>query len=333
MLSIADVKAVFLDHTYCKKVVFDVEFQQDLMASKEQKMADNWEEIGFEFQPPGHSCDVPLSALSPAHSIDSGFDNEMNLLGEIEGIDLDSVMESIFNTDMNSNVPNQKTKALKPVASTQPTTSVTATDVKATDEVSEAEKCRKNAIAARENRLKKKKYVEGIEKELEQLRKENEVLKAKDRRHSQVVEKLKNEVSFLRNVLANQSTLSVLLERLVTTPGINFATNLESQDTDERPSEDQNDSDDVVIDDDNDEDVEPPSQAKKCKEKIREFIQTRYQTRGNKRSASCAESSSSRKKARIDEAKGGVCLHVGQDKVSLAFCSQCSVKASGNTQR
>lgn len=326
MLDIANFEAVVLDHSYCKKTVFDA----TTTTKKQTSMADkslNWEEVGVEFHPPSPHADVPLSALSPPHSIDSGFDNEMNFLAELDGMDLDSVlnMDSIFNTDMNANIPNKKQP---PDNSKRPTRTVKKARKMDKDDEEDFDKNRKNAIAARENRIKKKKYVEGIETELEELKRENAVLKAKERRYDEVVGKLENQVSYLKNVIANQSTLSPLIQRLVTTPGITFTSNFLAQDTDERPTaEAQNDADDEIIDDDPNKDE--PTRT----DKVRKFVQTRSQTRGTKRSSPATESSpTGRKKACNDEVKGGVCLHVAQGKVSLEFCSQCSIQANGNSQ-
>ncbi|KAK3746749.1 hypothetical protein QZH41_003570 [Actinostola sp. cb2023] len=285
-------------------------------------MADNslnWkDEIGVEFEPPSVKADVPLSSLSPAHSMDSGFDNEMNFLAEFDAMDF-GMMESILNADINANLSNHKQE-----------TQTSKAKPKAMEEMSELEKSRKSAQAARDNRLKKKKYVEGMETEIEQLRKDNEALKARDRRHTQAVEKLEDEVSYLRNVLANQSTLSTLMKRLVSTPGISFTSNFSEEEI-ERSSPVHHDDDDANhTDDEDDDNYESEPQSEKCKKKVQNFIQTRYQTRGTKRSASAGSSSSARKKARKD-VKGGVCLHVSQDMISLAFCSQCSIKVSANT--
>lgn len=318
MLEIANVQAVFLDHSYCKAASLNIEFSS---ISKDEliKMADDmldWKDtIGIEFDPPN----ATLSALSPSHSVDSGFDNEMNFLTDLDNLDL----EMLLGADMNANHSNKKQKTSKSKASKCVSAPSTAATKQAT-EMSEVEKSKKNALAARENRLKKKKYLEEVEKELGELRRENEILKAKDRRHNQVVEKLEQEVSYLKSVLANQSTLSALMNRLVSTPGINF--NLSSTDnlSTENPTSDDNDvkNPDVCTDDANDDDSHKP-EKQPPEGKVNRFVQPRYPTRGTKRNASTESVTTERKKTRQD-VKGGVCLHIGQDMVSLTFCSQCS---------
>lgn len=315
MIDILNVQAVILDHSYCKPAPLDTEFSP-IWDVELQKMADNifdWkDEIGVEFDPPMIDADVPFSSLSPSHSVDSGFDNEMNFLN---GLDLDSILCG----DVSASASNLKQQSLKPKTSTRASTSTTVTEMNSKDtELSEAEKSKKNAIAARENRVKKKKYLEGIEKELKDLRKDNETLKAKERLHDQVVGKLQNEVSYLKNVLANQSTLSTLMNRLVSTPGLSF--NLAT----EEPSTETHDDENRV--DDSDDHYEPEQPTGN----VLRGSQTRYQTRGTKRKVPTEQETTGQKKSR-NGVKGGICLHVGQDMVSLKFCSQCSRSGdSGN---
>lgn len=78
----------------------------------------------------------------------------------------------------------------------------------------------KNAIAARENRLKKKAYITGLEQDLNKKSAENKRL------HEQVATltrnntQLVNEVQYLRGVLANVPELSALIRNVSGTPGI-----------------------------------------------------------------------------------------------------------------
>ena len=79
------------------------------------------------------------------------------------------------------------------------------------------ERNRKNAIAARMNRQKKKEYVSELESSVSSLSSEKAELKSKCSRLEQTVEELKTEVGYLRSVLVNQSSLSTLLRNI---PGI-----------------------------------------------------------------------------------------------------------------
>ena len=84
------------------------------------------------------------------------------------------------------------------------------------------ERNRKNAEAARQNRMKKKKYVEDLEKEKTGLKTENVVLKTKCGELEATVRRLTAEVRYLRSVLANESTLSSLIQNIPDTPGVSL---------------------------------------------------------------------------------------------------------------
>lgn len=76
---------------------------------------------------------------------------------------------------------------------------------------------RKNAIAARVNRQRKKEYLDGLEQQVSTLSNENKTLKQKCDKMEKTVDKLQTEVQYLQSVLANQSSLSTILQGL---PGI-----------------------------------------------------------------------------------------------------------------
>lgn len=83
-----------------------------------------------------------------------------------------------------------------------------------------AERNRRNAEAARQNRLKKKKYVEGLEKDCSSLKTENVILKAKCHEYQSKCQRLQSEVSYLRSVLANDSALADLLQHIPSAPKV-----------------------------------------------------------------------------------------------------------------
>ncbi|XP_072019766.1 CREB/ATF bZIP transcription factor-like [Amphiura filiformis] len=76
------------------------------------------------------------------------------------------------------------------------------------------EKNRRNAIAARENRQKKKLYIEGLETENKSLASENARLTKDNKGMKDRVSSLEAEVDYLKSVLYNQSALSGLLKKL-----------------------------------------------------------------------------------------------------------------------
>ena len=87
---------------------------------------------------------------------------------------------------------------------------------------SQLERNRKNAEAARQNRIKKKKHMEDLEKERSGLKTENVVLKTKCGELEATVRRLAAEVRYLRSVLANESTLSSLIQNIPDTPGVSL---------------------------------------------------------------------------------------------------------------
>ncbi len=76
------------------------------------------------------------------------------------------------------------------------------------------DKSRKNAEAARLNRLKKKQYVEDLEKTCSSLKTENVVLKTRCHEYQQRCSRLQSEVQYLQSVLLNESTLSSLIKNI-----------------------------------------------------------------------------------------------------------------------
>ena len=93
---------------------------------------------------------------------------------------------------------------------------------KNTTNLTAREKSRKNAEAARQNRLKKKQYMEDLEKDRSRARAENVVLKTRCTELHTKNRKLETEVAYLRSVLANQSTLATLIKNIPGAPGVNL---------------------------------------------------------------------------------------------------------------
>ncbi|XP_010782418.1 CREB/ATF bZIP transcription factor isoform X1 [Notothenia coriiceps] len=84
----------------------------------------------------------------------------------------------------------------------------------------------KNAIAARLNRLRKKEYVNSLEKKVGVLSTENNVLKQENSQLTKRVEELEDETRYLRAVLANESMLAQLLSRLSGVNGMKLSSSL-----------------------------------------------------------------------------------------------------------
>ncbi|KAM8831071.1 CREB/ATF bZIP transcription factor isoform 1-T3 [Synchiropus picturatus] len=84
----------------------------------------------------------------------------------------------------------------------------------------------KNAIAARLNRLRKKEYVNSLEKKVGLMASENNVLKQQNSELTKRVEELEDETRYLRAVLANESVLAQLLSRLSGVNGMKLSSSL-----------------------------------------------------------------------------------------------------------
>ena len=74
----------------------------------------------------------------------------------------------------------------------------------------------KNAILARENRFKKKKFLESLVRQNKIIYRENSQLKKKCDRYDKITRNLRKEISYLRSIILNQSSLSKLLQNIPT---------------------------------------------------------------------------------------------------------------------
>lgn len=175
-----------------------------------------------------------------------------------------------------------------------------------------ANKCMtKSAIAARENRNRKKQYLDNLENSADRLSKENAKLKSANQSLSTAVSSLRTEVQYLKSVLANESTLSTLLKNIPGVPGIQ----LRSSEIDSE----------LVETDEKDSDVE--NVQNNCYKQSG----SKSATRGAKRKSQSADhdyASQGNQKRGKTSGNPGVCLHVSGGGVSLEFCATCSNKAS-----
>ena len=94
---------------------------------------------------------------------------------------------------------------------------------------SEAERNRKNAEAARQNRLKKKRYLEELEKEHSDVKRENVILKTRCHEFQQRCQRLQSEVEYLKNVIANESMLSSLIQNIPNVPNVKLSSSFSSR--------------------------------------------------------------------------------------------------------
>lgn len=92
-----------------------------------------------------------------------------------------------------------------------------------------ADRSRKNAEAARQNRIKKKKYVEDLENERTTLKTENVILKTKCHEYQTKCQRLQSELDYLKSVLANDSVLASLIQNIPNVPGVRLTSSFASR--------------------------------------------------------------------------------------------------------
>lgn len=322
--------SVFLDHNYCSMVPPEDVKNDNILVQTGEKSIDAFSEeerlsvkddICVNFT----NSDAILSSLSPAHSTDSGVEPGMedfwtkfsrsnpwsddldfglcdDDLTDLEALLSGSLSEN-FATNKLSVGEESHPKRSSTVPSTQTSISVRKgkqISGQEEDDPAMIDRNRKNAIAARENRQKKKKYVEGLENEVGKLKDENKTLKTRNDSMSNMILKLSDEVKYLRSVLANESTISLLLKSIAATPGISLRSSLVQS-------------------------------SAGNKEETATEKKSQYITRSRKRqsveeqSSDVVEPSPSKKACRSNP--GGVCLHVNSGKVSLELCARCEKKA------
>ena len=84
----------------------------------------------------------------------------------------------------------------------------------------------KNALLARENRLKKKRYINGLEENLSVAKKENEGLVGKLKEKDDTIEKLQKEILYFKSILANVQEISGLIKTIKQESPIPMSTSL-----------------------------------------------------------------------------------------------------------
>jgi ATF/CREB family transcription factor len=86
----------------------------------------------------------------------------------------------------------------------------------------------KNALLARENRLKKKRYINGLEENLAVAKKENEALVNKLKEKDDSIDKLQKEIIYFKSILANVQEISGLIKTIKQESSIPMSTSLSS---------------------------------------------------------------------------------------------------------
>lgn len=314
-----------LDHDYCSAAPSDQDSKTDTLSTdrdatrpeaKRKEVLCPRVDPDMEPLPVVESVnlDARSSSLSPAHSMDSGVDagvedfladfatswvDEDFGLNEQDIKDLEALLEISENIQANELTSNNCENS--GVAETRRITNPNVQcgkkqQISEEDDKAIAERNKRNAIAARENRQKKKKYVEGLENNVAQLKEENKTLKTRNEGMTTMIRKLSDEVKYLRSVLANESTISLLLKSVTSTPGISLSSSL-MQSSGSEGNENEN-----------------------VREEERQYV-----TRSKKRRSDDEATPSKRTRS---SSSGGVCLHVKNGKVSLELCAKCERKAT-----
>jgi len=150
----------------------------------------------------------------------------------------------------------------------------------------------KNAIAARENRQKKKAYITNLEAALKKKTAESKVINEENVKLKRNNAALISEVSYLRGVLANVPELSALIRSIQKTPGIKEVTTSFGGNSKQNST----------------------SGKRKCS--------------FDENTDECARKSARLSlKTKDALSTAGVCMHVANGVVSLEFCQMCSSKA------
>ena len=173
-----------------------------------------------------------------------------------------------------------------------------------------AEFKRIKAIKAKEQRERKKKYIVDLNDTVEELKRDKAGFQRVTAQLNCTIKELKDEISYLKGIIANQSELASILKSVSNTPGIEVSCTFLQDDWNNSNAE--------------------LSDGKKNKRK-RETIEG-CSKHGVKRN----NSNEKRKKfdhlSNCENGDAGVCVHVRSGKVSLEFCAECSRKASVTTE-
>lgn len=175
----------------------------------------------------------------------------------------------------------------------------------------------KNAILARENREKKKRYIHGLEKAVHDLSVKNKKLVHGCTTMRSTIAGLRREVNYLRGVIQNQSQLARLLKHVsVAGPTQHLQVN----------------ADHSVCDDESE--TRKASGSNNCqsfsasREPSESMLLELMPVAANKSLLTEHDyAQSARQNRNMSRHQFGVCLHVANDVTSLQLCAECSENA------
>ncbi len=173
----------------------------------------------------------------------------------------------------------------------------------------ESERCNnKNALMARLNRERKKRYLDNLESEVKLLRKENKEFANENKELKIQFEKCREEIAYLKGVIANESMLSSVIKAVSSVPSINFSGTVDTEGIREENF-------------DNGTDLNVENTSAVCFEKTANS----RKRKGNERSIHVMKKQKSLQVS--SDEKRGICLHVNKENVSIEFCHHCSTHA------
>ena len=159
------------------------------------------------------------------------------------------------------------------------------------------------AEKAKEQRERKKKYVQELQDNIEELKRDKADLQQVTAQLNDKLEALREEIRYLKGVIANQSELARILKSVANTPGISLSCGILQ-------------------------DCEEGNDGKTNKRKYD------APNDSGKKGVNLRQENSKRRKVdktasgEISPVDAGVCVHVQSGKVSLEFCAECSMKAN-----
>lgn len=161
----------------------------------------------------------------------------------------------------------------------------------------------RNAVMAKLNRERKKRYVNNLESEVSTLRNKNASLSEENQNLKVSISKCREELAYLQNVLGNQSMLSSVIKAVSGIRGVNLKGTVNTS-TGKNSTEDKSSS---RVDKDIPTNGDKPQKLLKEDTVKGEQYPIPLTSIGN-----------------------GVCLHVQQENVSIEFCHHCSAHATSS---
>lgn len=155
------------------------------------------------------------------------------------------------------------------------------------------------AEKAKEQRERKKKYVQELQDTIAELKRDKTGMQEVTMQLRDKIGSLKEEISYLKGIIANQSELASILRSVANTPGISISCSI-LQDNDGNSGK-----------------------ISKRKSDSGDENEVRLDQENNKKRKMDNDATSE-----LDK-NAGVCVHVQTGKVSLEFCAECSKKANG----